>query len=83
MTQKQVQRQALINLTSMAMAQHQGPKTMEPRAIEGPKKSEILVRTESQSGSKKVKAPMKQRVALPAVPSKKLGGKPQGNTLSY
>ena len=82
MREKQVQRQARINLASMAMAQHQRSETMEHGAIEGPKKSEISVRTESQSGSKKVKAPMKQRGALPAVPSKKQGSKPQGNAVS-
>ena len=61
MTQKQAQRQALIGLASMAMAQQQhGPK-FKSGAIEGPK-------TESQPGSKKTKAPMKQRGTLPAVP---------------
>ena len=40
------------------------------------------MRTEPQSGFKKVKAPMKQREALLEVPSKKPEGKPQGNARS-
>ena len=63
-----LQRQALIGLVSIAMAQQQQGPTLKSGAIEGPK-------TESQPGSKKTKAPMKQRGTLPAVPlSKKSDG---------